>query len=141
MKEDTTGANDQESNDRKDQINPMDILEISNLTIKKSTKRKLKQKMNLHDNADTPSSLNLQEVSNNDQAEEVVQIQSEFELQCDRTLPPDPSILARYLFEYWEEVLNFHEHMVDTESDTFAEETLNELSILVFKSSPYTTES
>ena len=79
----------------------------------------------------------MQEVSNNDQAEEVVQIQTEFELQCDRSLPPDPSILAKYLFEYWEEYLNFHEHMVETESDIFAAEALNELSILVFESSPY----
>ena len=49
MKEDKTDTNDQDSNDKKDQVTPIDIPEISNSTIKKSTKRKFKQKMNLHE--------------------------------------------------------------------------------------------
>jgi len=39
---------------------------------------------------------------------------------------------------YWQQYLNFHEHMEETESDTFAQATIDELSILVSENSPYT---
>ena len=44
MQDETTNTNEQDSTDKKDQITPTDIPEISNLTIKKSTKCKFKQK-------------------------------------------------------------------------------------------------
>ena len=69
------------------------------------------------------------EVHTNDQTEDVVQIQTEFELQCETSLPPDPSLTAQSLFKYWEEYLNFYEHIAETNDDTFAAETINELSI------------
>ena len=60
-----------------------------------------------------------------------MQIQTEFQAQDDKPLPPDPIALAQYLFKYWEQYLHFHEHMEETKSDIFAEDTINELSILV----------
>ena len=62
----------------------------------------------------------------------------QFDTQDDESLPPDPVTLAQYLFIYWQQGLHFHEHIEETESNTFAQETINELSILVYEYSPYT---
>ena len=108
---------------------PTDIPEMRDLTIKKSNKRKLKPNNESQDIDNDQSDLN--PLMDSGPPDNVMQIQTEFDVQDDKSLPPDPITLAQYLFIYWQKYLNFHEHMEETESNTFAEETINELSLLV----------
>ena len=114
---------------------PTDIPEMKNLTIKRSNKGKLKLNNESQDIDDDQSDLN--PLTDSDPPDNAIQIQTEFDAQDDKSLPPDPITLAQYLFIYWQQYLNFHEHMEETESNTFAEETINELSLLVSEYSPY----
>ena len=113
---------------------PLDIPEMENLTIKRSNKRKLKPNYESHDVDSEQSDFN----PDSDPSDNEIQVQTEFEDQDDKSIPPDPITLVQHLFMYWQQYLNFHEHMEETESDTFAQETINELSILVSEYSPYT---
>ena len=115
---------------------PTDIPEMRNLTIKRSNKRKLKQNYDSQKMNNDQSDLNPLTIS--DPQDNEIQIQTEFDTQDDESLPPDPVTLAQYLFIYWQQGLHFHEHIEETESNTFAQETINELSILVYEYSPYT---
>ena len=115
---------------------PTDIPEMRNLTIKRSNKRKLKQNYDSQKMNNDQSDLNPLTIS--DPQDNEIQIQTEFDTQDDESLPPDPVTLAQYLFIYWQQGLHFHEHIEETESNTFAQETINELSILVSEYSPYT---
>ena len=115
---------------------PTDIPEMRNLTIKRSNKRKLKPNYDLQDmNNDQPD---INPLTISDPPDNEIQIQTQFNTQDDESLPPDPVTLAQYLFIYWQQGLHFHEHIEETESNTFAQETINELSILVSEYSPYT---
>ena len=115
---------------------PTDIPEMRNLTIKRSNKRKLKPNYDLQDmNNDQPD---INPLTISDPPDNEIQIQTQFNTQDDESLPPDPVTLAQYLFIYWQQGLHFHEHIEETESNTFAQETINELSILVYEYSPYT---
>ena len=109
---------------------------MKNLTIKRSNKRKLKPNYESHDVDIEQSDFN--PLTDSDPSDNGIQIQTEFEDQDEKSLPPDPITLAQHLFIYWQQYLNFHEHMEETESDTFAQETVNELLILVSEYSPYT---
>ena len=113
---------------------PVDIPEMQNLAIKKNNKRKL-----VPDN----NSLNVnggysQSHPCSDQSDEEVQTQTQFEDLDDKSTPPDPIALAQNLFMYWQQYLNFHIDMENTESDMFAQATLDELSILVSENSTST---
>merc|ERR1712051_444679 len=113
---------------------PVDIPEMQNLTIKKKNKRKLDPDSNSQDdNGGHSKSHPCSDPSDNE-----IQTQTQLEDLDDKSIPPDPIALAQNLFMYWQQYLNFHEHMGNTESDTFAQATLNELSILVSENSPYT---
>ena len=107
---------------------------MKNLTIKRNNKRKLKPEYESHDVDSEQSDFN----PDSNPSDTEIQIQPKFEDQDDKSLPPDPITLAQHLFIYWQQYFNFHEHMEETESDTFAQETINELSILVSEYSPYT---
>ena len=66
-----------------------------------------------------------------DQDDNVIQIQTEFVLNCEPSLPPDPTLVAHSLFDYWIEYLNFHEHVRSTNDNQFATSTIAELSKMV----------
>ena len=119
---------------RKGRLLLVDIPEMENLTIKRSNKRKFNPNYDSHDVDSEQSDFN----PDSDPSDNEIQIQTMFEDQDDKSIPPDPITLAQNLFMYWQQYLNFHEHMEETESDTFAQETINELSILVSENSPYT---
>ena len=112
----------------------VDIPEMKNLTVKRSNKRKFKPNHNFHEIDSEQSDFD----PDSDPSDNEIQIQTKFEDQDDKSIPPDPITLAQNLFMYWQQYLNFHEHMEETESDTFAQETIDELSILVSENSPYT---
>ena len=119
---------------RKGRVLPVDIPEMENLTIKRSNKRKFNPNDNSHDVDSGQSKLN----PDSDPSDDEIQIRTQLEDLDDKSIPPDPITLAQNLFMYWQQYLNFHEHMEETESDTFAQETIDELSILVSENSPYT---
>ena len=73
-----------------------------------------------------------------DSSDDEIQTQTQLEDLDDKSILPDPIALAQNLFMYWQQYLNFHEDMENTESDTFAQATLNELSILVSENSTST---
>ena len=117
----------------------------TDVSTKKSHKRKLKS--NLQDDLTKSSKPDIQNIPNElpseivveidvetseGQHEGVIEIHTEFELQCRMaSLPPDPVNLANCLFAYWEQHLNFYEDVDRTSDGPFAIETINELSILV----------
>ena len=117
----------------------------TNASTKKSHKRKLKSilqddltkssKPDIQDGpGDKPSEIVVEiDVQNSEgQPEGVIEIHTEFELQCRMaSLPPDSVNLANCLFAYWEQHLNFYEDVDRTNNGPFARETINELSILV----------
>ena len=117
----------------KGRLLPVDIPEMKNLTIKRSNKRKFKPDHNFHEVNSEQSDFD----PDSDPSDNDIQVQTKFEDQDDKSIPPDPITLAQNLFMYWQQYLNFHEHMEETESDTFAQETINELSNLVSENSPY----
>ena len=113
---------------------PVDIPEMQNLTIKKNNKRKLVPDNNSLDVNGGHS----QSHPCSDPSDEEVQTQTQFEDLDDKSTPPDPIALAQNLFMYWQQYLNFHIDMENTESDMFAQATLDELSILVSENSTST---
>ena len=70
--------------------------------------------------------------ANNNPVEDVVEIHTEFEIQCRMaSLPPDPINLANCLFAYWEQHLNFYEDVDRSNNGQFAVETINHLATLM----------
>ena len=67
---------------------PADIPEMENLTIKRSYKRKLKPNYESHDVDIEQSDFN--PLTDSDPSDNGIQIQTEFEVQDDKSLPPDP---------------------------------------------------
>ena len=118
---------------------------------KKNCKRKIKS--NIQANTTKSSRPNIDDVSNEEQAEIVVEIDTssgeeqpeqavefhtEFELQCSvSSPPPDPIYLANCLFAHWEEQLNFHEDVDRTNNGAFTMETINHLVLLVDNASSH----
>ena len=107
---------------------------MQNLTIKRSNKRKFDPDSNSQDDNGGHSKSH----PCSDPSDDEIQTQTQLEDLDDKSIPPDPIALAQNLFMYWQQYLNFHEHMENTESDTFAQATLDELSILVSENSPST---
>ena len=62
---------------------------------------------------------------------------SEFDTQCSKLLPITPRIIAQKLFQHWGEQLNFNEDVHKTNNDTFIIETVNELTNLAQRATPY----
>ena len=109
----------------------------TNFTNKKGYKRKLKGNKEVGNDAMKASRPNFEIVLSNDQSEEWDETQTEFEVQCSMLLPPNPRDLAQYLFQYWEEHLNFYEDIHRTKNGAFIIETINELAILAGNATPY----
>ena len=65
------------------------------------------------------------------------EMQSEFDIQCNMLLPINPQIIAQKLFQHWEEQLNFTEDIQKTKDETFIIETVNELTNLAQRATPY----
>ena len=57
--------------------------------------------------------------------------------QCSKLLPITPRIIAQKLFQHWGEQLNFNEDVHQTNNDTFIIETVNELTNLAQRATPY----
>ena len=113
---------------------PVDIPEMKNLTVKRSYKRKFKPNNKIHEIDSEQSDFD----PDSDPSDNEIQIQTKFEDQDDKSIPPDPITLAQNLFMYWQQYLNFHEHIEETEPGTIAQATIDELSILVSENSPST---
>ena len=111
---------------------PVDIPEMQNLTIKKSNKRKLSLDDISH-NGDGERSLSH---PGSDPSDDEIQTHTQLEDLDAKSTPPDPIALAQNLFMYWQQYLNFHADIENTESDAFAQATLDELSILVSENAP-----
>ena len=111
---------------------PVDIPEMRNLTIKKSNKRKLSLDDISH-NGDGEHSLSH---PGSDPSDDEIQTHTQLEDLDAKSTPPDPIALAQNLFMYWQQYLNFHADIENTESDAFAQATLDELSILVSENAP-----
>ena len=61
----------------------------------------------------------------------------ELDTQCSKLLPITPRIIAQKLFQHWGEQLNFNEDVHKTNNDTFIIETVNELTNLAQRATPY----
>ena len=59
--------------------------------------------------------------------------------QCSKLLPITPRIIAQKLFQHWGEQLNFNEDRHKANNDTFIIETVNELTNLAQRATPYCT--
>ena len=105
---------------------------MQNLTIKKSNKRKLSLDDISH-NVDGEHSLSH---PGSDPSDDEIQTHTQLEDLDAKSTPPDPIALAQNLFMYWQQYLNFHEDIENTESGAFAQATLDELSILVSENAP-----
>ena len=117
--------------------NPTEVLAATNFNNKKGYKRKLKANKVVGNDAMKASRPNFEIILSTDQPEEQNDNQTEFEAQCNILLPPNPRDLAQYLFQYWEEQLNFYEDMHRTKNGAFIIETINELAILAGNATPY----
>ena len=61
----------------------------------------------------------------------------ELDTQCSKLLPITPRIIAEKLFQHWREQLNFKEDVHKANNDTFIIETVNELTNLAQRTTPY----
>ena len=71
------------------------------------------------------------------QSRHETEMRSEFDIQCSRLLPISPQIIAQKLFQHWGEQLNFDEDVHKANNDTFIIETVNELTNLAQRATPY----
>ena len=120
---------------------PTNASATADVTGKKGYKRKLKGNKDVDNDTMKTSKPNLEIILSNDQSKEWNETQTEFEVQCSMLLPPSPRDLAQYLFQYWEEQLNFYEDIHRTKNGAFIIETINELSILAGNATPYRSQN
>jgi hypothetical protein len=71
------------------------------------------------------------------QSRQEPEMQSEFDIQCNMLFPINPQIIAQKLFQHWEEQLNFYEDIHRSNNETFIIETVNELTNLAQRTTPY----
>ena len=67
------------------------------------------------------------------------EILSEFDIQCNRLLPITPQTIAKKLFQHWGEELNFNGDVHKANNGTFIIETVDELTNLARRATPYHT--
>ena len=71
------------------------------------------------------------------QSRQEPEMQSEFDIQCNMLFPINPQIIAQKLFQHWGEQLNFYEDIHRSNNETFIIETVNELTNLAQRTTPY----